>query len=260
ARNHVNRIHRFRILVVGRANSGKTTVLQRVCNTTDQPEIFDGEGRYVEYCIQLAIDCIQCGYHDIKNELVFKSNPHFVFHDSGGFESGSEKEFNQMRKFVMDCARTPKLEKYCIPCSETHRRVTAAERKFFEECDACHVPVIVLLIKADLLKLDAIEEIEDLGLVVDEVQVAEVQKGILDEFLAEIEKYLNYCSFQPNGFLPLMRKCSIVALMYMHEEGADCTALLKCTTNALNEENLQMLLILTQQSNLALCIEFAVMR
>lgn len=33
-----------------------------------------------------------------------------MFHDSGGFESGSEKEFNQMRKFVMDCARTPKLE------------------------------------------------------------------------------------------------------------------------------------------------------
>ena len=31
----------FRILVIGRANSGKTTVLQRVCNTTEDPCIYD---------------------------------------------------------------------------------------------------------------------------------------------------------------------------------------------------------------------------
>jgi GTPase SAR1 family protein len=38
---------RFRILVVGRANAGKTTLLQKVCNTTEKPEIFDGEGNKV---------------------------------------------------------------------------------------------------------------------------------------------------------------------------------------------------------------------
>ena len=38
---------RFRILVVGRANAGKTTLLQRVCNTTEKPEIFDPEGNKV---------------------------------------------------------------------------------------------------------------------------------------------------------------------------------------------------------------------
>ena len=32
---------RFRILVIGRANAGKTTLLQRVCNTTEDPCIFD---------------------------------------------------------------------------------------------------------------------------------------------------------------------------------------------------------------------------
>jgi len=32
---------RFRILVIGRANSGKTTILQKICNTTEQPEIFN---------------------------------------------------------------------------------------------------------------------------------------------------------------------------------------------------------------------------
>lgn len=35
---------RFRILVIGRANAGKTTLLKRVCNTTDEPSIYD-EGR-----------------------------------------------------------------------------------------------------------------------------------------------------------------------------------------------------------------------
>ena len=32
---------RFRILVIGRANAGKTTLLQRVCNTTEDPSIYD---------------------------------------------------------------------------------------------------------------------------------------------------------------------------------------------------------------------------
>ena len=41
------KIGRFRILVVGRANAGKTTLLQRVCNTTENPEVFDGEGNKV---------------------------------------------------------------------------------------------------------------------------------------------------------------------------------------------------------------------
>ena len=31
----------FRILVIGRVNSGKTTLLQRVCNTSEDPCIYD---------------------------------------------------------------------------------------------------------------------------------------------------------------------------------------------------------------------------
>jgi len=30
----------FRILVIGRANAGKTTLLKRVCNTTEEPRGF----------------------------------------------------------------------------------------------------------------------------------------------------------------------------------------------------------------------------
>jgi len=30
----------FRVLVIGKANAGKTSILQRVCDTTESPEIY----------------------------------------------------------------------------------------------------------------------------------------------------------------------------------------------------------------------------
>jgi hypothetical protein len=34
---------RFRVLIIGRANAGKTSILQRVCDTTDSPVIYRGK-------------------------------------------------------------------------------------------------------------------------------------------------------------------------------------------------------------------------
>ena len=42
---------RFRILIIGRANAGKTTILRAICNTTEDPEVFDGEGNKVRACM-----------------------------------------------------------------------------------------------------------------------------------------------------------------------------------------------------------------
>jgi GTPase SAR1 family protein len=42
-----NACGRFRVLIIGRANAGKTTILQKVCNTTSQPEIRSPGGREV---------------------------------------------------------------------------------------------------------------------------------------------------------------------------------------------------------------------
>ena len=43
---------RFRVLVIGRANAGKTTILQRVCDTTESPAIYRGgeEVSYSNFC------------------------------------------------------------------------------------------------------------------------------------------------------------------------------------------------------------------
>jgi len=50
-KGHFDRIGHFRILVLGRSNAGKTTLLQRVCNTTELPEIFNSKGEKVKYPI-----------------------------------------------------------------------------------------------------------------------------------------------------------------------------------------------------------------
>jgi len=39
--------NRFRILIIGRANAGKTTILQKVCNTTEKPVIYNSKGKKV---------------------------------------------------------------------------------------------------------------------------------------------------------------------------------------------------------------------
>ena len=50
-KEHFDRIGRFRILVIGRSNAGKTTLLQRVCNTTELPEIFNAKGEKVKFLL-----------------------------------------------------------------------------------------------------------------------------------------------------------------------------------------------------------------
>jgi GTPase SAR1 family protein len=36
---------KFRVLIIGRANAGKTSILQRVCDTTDSPIIYRNSDR-----------------------------------------------------------------------------------------------------------------------------------------------------------------------------------------------------------------------
>ncbi|KAI5982630.1 GTP-binding protein [Pisolithus marmoratus] len=257
ANEYLKKIKRFRILVMGRANAGKTTILQRVCNSTDKPEIFDGNGNKIES--DIVQGTLTRGYHDIQNELVFQSNPGFVFHDSCGFEAGSTQQFDQMKRFVADHAVTTRVNErihaiwFCIPMTDSHRTVTAAERKFFNECDTGHVPVIVLMTKVDALYLTAIRELLDGGLKIAEAKERAIEKQgeLLEKWCGYVKHELDMCKFPPKGY---------VSLNKMHEEDADCTPLMECTVNVLNEEGLQRLLISTQQSSIGICVKYAVNR
>ncbi|KAI6009278.1 GTP-binding protein [Pisolithus marmoratus] len=250
-------IKRFRILVMGRANAGKTTILQRVCNSTDKPEILDGKGNKIDS--DVVQGTLTRGYHDIKHELVFRSNPGFVFHDSCGFEAGSTQQFDRMKDFVVERATTRSVNErihaiwFCIPMTDCHRTVTAAEQKFFNECDTGHVPVIVLLTKVDALYLTAIRELLDEGLEIAEAKEKAPKKEgeLMEKWLVHTKHELDKCMFPPKGYVSLQR---------MHQEKADSTVLMQCTASVLNEEALQRLLVSTQQSSIALCVEYAVKR
>lgn len=44
---------RFRVLIIGRANSGKTTILKKICNTTDNPVVYNERGQRVNRAIRV---------------------------------------------------------------------------------------------------------------------------------------------------------------------------------------------------------------
>ncbi|KAL4068813.1 hypothetical protein V8B97DRAFT_2024511 [Scleroderma yunnanense] len=249
AREHFNRIGRFRILVIGRSNAGKTTLLQRICNTTELPEVFNSEGKKINVVVQGSLER---GEHNIEDELVFRSNTGFVFHDSRGFEAGSEKEVKLMQDFLTDRSATTKLERrihaiwYCIPLTDSERPVVAAEELFFNECNTGNVPVIVVLTKADAMELEAIGQLRDMGLMMKEArsQAQELAQQLLTDVKTRILDQLAECKHNPND-------C-------MDKANADCDPLLKCTTNALDDMELQQLVISTQQVNFNLNIEYAI--
>ncbi|KAI6010219.1 hypothetical protein EDC04DRAFT_2769947 [Pisolithus marmoratus] len=60
ANEYLKKIECFRILVMGRANAGKTTILQRVCNSTGKPEIFDGKGNKIDSDIVQGTLTVSC--------------------------------------------------------------------------------------------------------------------------------------------------------------------------------------------------------
>ncbi|KAF8554369.1 hypothetical protein OG21DRAFT_1509030 [Imleria badia] len=151
---------RFRILIIGRANAGKTTILRGICNSTENPEIYDRDGNKVD---SSEVEGSRGrGIHNVENELIFRSNEKLIFHDSQGLEAGREDEFLQMKKFIADRAKTTFLKKrihaiwYCIPMDKLDRAIQHSEEMFFDECDPGNVPVVVLFTKFDALRAVAL--------------------------------------------------------------------------------------------------------
>ncbi|KAF8552618.1 hypothetical protein OG21DRAFT_1415761, partial [Imleria badia] len=99
---------KFRVLIVGRANAGKTSILKRVCETTESPKIYrvrDGSRE------EIHLDpTVERGNHNIEDELVFTNYDGYVFHDSCGFEAGNERELQVVQDFVRKKAKAPLLK------------------------------------------------------------------------------------------------------------------------------------------------------
>ncbi|KAF8262504.1 hypothetical protein EI94DRAFT_1601852 [Lactarius quietus] len=99
---------KFRVLIIGRANAGKTSILQRVCDTTDSPVIYRRMGSRRE---EVELDpSMDRGEHNIEDEIVFSNHDAYIFHDSRGFEAGSKKELRIVQRFIRKTSRKRRLQ------------------------------------------------------------------------------------------------------------------------------------------------------
>jgi septin family protein len=93
----------FRVLVIGRANAGKTSILQRVCETTESPTIYRGKEKF-----ELK-PTMERGEHRIDDALVFSNHKGYVFHDSQGIEAGDEEKLEILKEFIQRKCREKRL-------------------------------------------------------------------------------------------------------------------------------------------------------
>jgi len=50
------------------------------------------------------------GIHDIKIPIISQDRPDLILHDSGGFESGGDKEFQQVKGFIFEMSNTTEMK------------------------------------------------------------------------------------------------------------------------------------------------------
>ncbi|KIJ94961.1 hypothetical protein K443DRAFT_11740 [Laccaria amethystina LaAM-08-1] len=236
---------KFRVLIIGRANAGKTSILKRVCDTTESPEIYRNLGRGKRERVQLD-STTERGEHNITDELTFTKHDGYIFHDSCGFESGSEEELKVVQTFVREKSTEKRLRNrlhaiwYCIPMD--NRRPSLDLKYFNDVCPDRNVPLIAVFTKYDQFK-DNIEIRLKRGGGTDwETKApAEAERVFQEEYLGKV------------GGMP-----DFVRLEGMHEAGKRCTELLEKTANALNDNVVTVMLLAVQRGNLELSVSLAV--
>ncbi|KAJ7031020.1 hypothetical protein C8F04DRAFT_1364836 [Mycena alexandri] len=234
---------KFRVLIAGRANAGKTTILQRVCDTTESPETYrmvDGERTKVEsktshaplhivlmgQQIQL-IPTSDRGEHNITDELEFSNHEGYVFHDSSGLENGSTKELKTLQEFIGKRAEQKRLVKqlhviwYCIPMDD-HRPGLNVDPLHALQINK-NVPVIAVFTKGDAFRRNMRMDLED-----------DEQAG------DDLDRLTNQ--------------------RWMNDPAAHCDELIRTTAEALDSSTVALMLLAVQTKNLELSVQRAVQK
>jgi GTP-binding protein EngB required for normal cell division len=243
---------RFRILVIGRANAGKTTLLQRVCNTTEDPCIFDDNGK------NLLEPTAARGIHDIYRPFAFRSNPQFIFHDSPGFESGDEKQLQDVLSFIEQKSKSTEVDDqlhaiwFCLVLNKS-RPLFPLETAFFETARAGKVPVIAIFTKFDDLMYQVCDmddmDLDDMDL--DDNATRRIAEKEVEE---KFRKPLNACTFPPRADV-------CFEALHTDETGKhqdQVKALIEKTASSLDDTALKMLFVSVQQNNINLSVRYAI--
>ncbi|KAF8266523.1 hypothetical protein EI94DRAFT_178720 [Lactarius quietus] len=232
----------FRVLVVGRANAGKTSILQRVCETTESPTIYRG-GEVVK--LDPSVDR---GEHEIDDELVFSKYRGYVFHDSKGIECGDIKELEILKAFIQRKCGEKKLRDklhaiwYCVPM-DNHR--PELDLKFYDKiCTDPNVPVIAVFTKYDQFLRNV------------KMDVSDYPDKYVDSNGNQVAEKL----FQDHYLHPLGHDVKYVRLEKMHMKDSRCNGLVEETAAALNEDTVALMLLAAQKGNLELSVKTALSR
>ncbi|KDQ11448.1 hypothetical protein BOTBODRAFT_114351, partial [Botryobasidium botryosum FD-172 SS1] len=191
--------------------------------------------------------------------LVFPSNPGFIFHDSRGFEAGSDEELKIVTEFIRSKGSGREMSQqlhaiwYCIPTDNEARLLSGPEQELLRVCSTGPVPLVVIFTKFDSLEARAFHELKGAGLTRQQAQQAapqhahaEFQRCHLSRLLGE--KHPKY-----------------ICLKKMHKEQnkevqGKMAELIQQTMDAMDVDALKLLLVSVQRNNLQLTIEYAVKR
>ncbi|KAH9054854.1 hypothetical protein EDB87DRAFT_1580223 [Lactarius vividus] len=211
----------FRVLIIGRANAGKTSILQRICETTESPVIYQGGE-------EVRLDpSMNRGEHTIDDELVFSNNRGYVFHDSRGIESGH---------IVL---------RYCVPMDNQRPEL---DLRFLK--DICpdgngaslRTPIVIVFTKYDQFQRNVQIDVQDSGSPDD--NVSDVAEKRFEEY---------YLRALDNGV-------RFVRLEKMHKQNMGCDRLIEMTAAALNDDIVRLMLLAVQMGNLELSVKGALGR
>ncbi|KAH9052679.1 hypothetical protein EDB87DRAFT_1816200 [Lactarius vividus] len=230
----------FRVLIIGRANAGKTSILQRICGATEGPIIYRGNE---EVILNPSMDR---GEHRIDDEFVFSNHRGYVFHDSRGIESGGTEELDILQDFIRrKCGKTSLRDRlhaiwYCVPMDNQRPEL---DLKYFKDiCPDRNVPVIAVFTKYDQFRRNVQIHVEDFGT---------PDNNVFD--VAEKK-------FQEYYLRPLGDGVRFVRLEKMHMENMCCNKLIETTAAALNDDMVKLMLLAVQRGNLELSVKLALKR
>ncbi|KAF8351722.1 hypothetical protein F5887DRAFT_1169631 [Amanita rubescens] len=239
----------FRILIIGRANAGKTTILEKVCGVAKgtKPIICDEDNKKLDPDETHLAPSIERGMHDIKHQITYKGS-NFIFHDSQGFESGAREELEAAWDFIEKRSVAANLTDqlhaiwYCIPM-DSARPILSSELEFFDKGTG-NVPLVAVFTKFDgqiVQQSETLNHIEN-----DTVKWDMARKNAEITFeTTYLHKVLN-TPYPPKAYVKLED-------MDMPEN--DCPELTEKTADAIDDISLQGLFISTQMNNLGLCVK-----
>ncbi|PPQ87511.1 hypothetical protein CVT25_008015 [Psilocybe cyanescens] len=216
-----SRYTHFRILVIGRANAGKTTLLKRR------------------------------GIHDVRRAFTFKSNPKFIFHDSPGFEAGGEDELKVVMDFIEESSMAHEVNDqvhiiwFCFD-PDVSRPLLDLEVKFFNENRKWNVPVVAIFMKFD----DLISQVWNRN-----NTPKQNTRHALNTLQQKFEQPLRSYKFPPQNYVRLEALDNNES-----DHQKQMEELIKQTAASIDNLALRMLFVTVQQNNLKICIEYAIKR